>query len=398
MSSTLSEDWPQGSAEYLSTKLSGPDHSCPHPQKLKAGLRSKIPKRLGFFAVSGDDLSYIDTEKLCQQCYDQAVPNGFLAWSTTYRSSTLYHGFFPGQSQAGTERFGSGPRIEVFPQLQRCHAISGRNKVDQILGCGYYDPRLYESRSIPIPGHESLLAWRYLRRMKQPFYIDLLHLQPPWRGGLSKKDQRNEDLRVARNNGAAYLGAAGIVNAVPEGGNGAFTASEHRIAEIGSYRLISLGLFESDAAETQELDGQCSDAQSRRSFSIGVIIIFIHLPLPVFSDIYYRFLEQFLQKTALPIKLMIWICKRGDSVQRAETCTHTLSIPPNVRSIPLLNRQLVEKVRRHKMKVCGAHISITKCKDVIEHLRVQTPYHSFKNTGIGSLDSETYQNRYLGQA
>ena len=296
MSSSSSEDWPRGSAEYLSTRLTGPDYSCPHPHKLRAGIQSKIPKRLGLFHVSDDDLSYIDTEKLCQRCYNDVIPNGFLAWSTTYwrlhcfipsvevppsiepidpsssitgdRGQGVHQ--FPPQSQAGTELFSHKDRIEVFPKYQMPKTISGKDKVAQILGNGAYDPRPYERRRVPIPGDQSIVAWHFLHWARQPFYIDLLHLQPPWRGGLSKIEQKKEDFRVTRENGAAYLGAAGIVNAVPEGGSGLYTASEHRIAEIGSYRLVPIGTFDYHAAEGDACANETFEAHHRASGSIEV--------------------------------------------------------------------------------------------------------------------------------
>lgn len=54
-----------GTAEKLATLLTGPGHSCPHPDKIKPGIESKIPVRLGLFHEFDDELSYLETSKLC---------------------------------------------------------------------------------------------------------------------------------------------------------------------------------------------------------------------------------------------------------------------------------------------------------------------------------------------
>ncbi|OQE81420.1 hypothetical protein PENNAL_c0041G11934 [Penicillium nalgiovense] len=70
---------PPGSAEFLASLLiESRDFSCAHTPKLVPGIPSKIPPRLGFFHCTDDDLSYIDTNKLCLDCYNAAVPQGFL--------------------------------------------------------------------------------------------------------------------------------------------------------------------------------------------------------------------------------------------------------------------------------------------------------------------------------
>lgn len=284
---TSSKAPPKGSAEYLSMCLQGPDHSCPHPKKLKAGIESKIPSRLGFFHVSDEDMSYLDTEKLCRECYDDVVPDGFLAWPAYYQKAEAvnpyvdqprYHSgqptggdprYFPLQLQAGTEKFGSPP--DDPPQSVHSYPAASRSKAFERVGMLNYDGKHYEKRTPQIPPNaETVEAWRFLQWAKMPFYIDILHLYPPWRPGLPKREQDKENTRVARSNGAAYLGATWVINAVPEGGYGPYTASEHRIAEAGSYRLVPLGQFKHHPAGLSEPETASISSSRRNSLTIQV--------------------------------------------------------------------------------------------------------------------------------
>jgi hypothetical protein len=263
---------PPGSAEYLATLLTGPEYGCPHTAHyLQPGVKSKIPPRLGFFHASRDDdeLSYIDTNKLCQACYNKALPRGFLAWSAfymrggvnIYREGQEYFAsgrlagrdpdMFPAQIQAGKERFGERTRHRPAT-TKKAHDMLGPSEADLI-------PR--DDRYVFIPKNEDTrAAWKFFQTAKQPFYMDLLHVHPPYRDfveqytvkhgkpGRYKLKQlemqvREENERIAQANAPAYLGARYVINAVPEGGYGPYTIAEQRLAQYGSYRLVPLGQY-----------------------------------------------------------------------------------------------------------------------------------------------------------
>jgi hypothetical protein len=240
---------PPGSAEYLSTLLSGPDLSCPHPDKLRPSWEQGIPSRLGFFQFSSDNISYLDTKNLCRACYDAAVPDGFLAWSGMYGGYTNVYsedfeypeespeGFapatmrmFPAQIQAGTEEF-------YIPQ-------DGSQSNPH--------PPNWDKRPVFFPkGPEPLqLVWDFFKWAKWPFYIDLLHLHPPYKEyPRGSPQEKKEDERVDKANAAAYLGARYVVLACPDGGIGPNTILEHRLGSIGSYRLMPLMPYQGISSE-----------------------------------------------------------------------------------------------------------------------------------------------------
>lgn len=264
---------PPGSAEFLSTLLTGPEQACPHvADHLRPGVENKIPPRLGFFHASADDdeLSYVDTNKLCQNCYDAALPKGFLAWSAYYMRGGVnvyreHHKYFssgrqaghdpdmfPAQMQAGTERFGE-PTPYRPPTKTKAHELLGPTDTDHIRR---------DDRFVFLPKNEETReAWRFFQHAKQPFYLDLLHLHPPYKdfvaeytevhGKPSKTKLKEleardmeENERIAQANAPAYLGARFVINAVPEGGYGPYTVAEQRLAQHGSYRLVPLGQYQ----------------------------------------------------------------------------------------------------------------------------------------------------------
>lgn len=261
-------EYEPGTAEYLARLLTGPDYSCPHRNKIEPGIKSKIPARLGFFHEDDQELSYLDTAKLCKKCYDKAVPDGFVTWSTFYfrpetanpyiTESSAHHTseptqgnetYFPRQLRAGTERFDEYNRRDGklpgdVPEQTKTYSQQSMKKAFGRLGFNNYDGLRYVQRSVGMPQNpETVEAWNYMKWARKPFFVDLLHTSPPWRGNLPPEEQTKEDERVARANGAAYLGAQWVVTGVPEGGSGPYTTSEHRIAEVGSYRLIPIGQY-----------------------------------------------------------------------------------------------------------------------------------------------------------
>ncbi|KAJ5520077.1 hypothetical protein N7463_000530 [Penicillium fimorum] len=283
MSSQTSPDLPPtgpppGSAEFLATLLfEESDYSCAHTPKLEPGKESKIPPRLGLFHCTDEDLSYIDTNKLCLACYNAAIPDGFLCWSAfyakkgrnvfspdeEYKSGEPTRGnkeFFPRQIQAGKEGFFRKP--EPRPGVD--------TKAAEV--AGDLDPNpsshAYEKRvpSLP-PNEDTRTVWRFFEHAKMPFYIDIVHISPPWRGDVGWMRQNKEDLRVGEANAAAYLGAAVVVLAVPEGGDGPYSVVEQRLGTYGSYRLLSLGPWTDDSPAEEASDSEeVTDGKDTKPF------------------------------------------------------------------------------------------------------------------------------------
>ncbi|KAL4925628.1 uncharacterized protein BDV17DRAFT_271444 [Aspergillus undulatus] len=258
---------PPGSAEFLASLLVEElNHSCPHTPKLTPGIESKIPPRLGFFHQTDEDISYIDTSKLCAECYHAAVPRGFLCWSAFYAKPerNVYRPdhnyltgeptrgdnaeFFPRQIQAGKEAFFL--RAQPMP--------SANSKAHRLLGPLEYNPRAsqYEARGPVLPANgDTRAVWAFFEFAKWPFYIDILHIDPPWQDNVGDAEaQKAEDDRVGFANAAAYLGAAFVVNAVPEGGYGPYSAMEQRLAQVGSYRVLPLGQWRENAEDDDYAD------------------------------------------------------------------------------------------------------------------------------------------------
>ncbi|OQD94314.1 hypothetical protein PENSOL_c026G11223 [Penicillium solitum] len=229
---------PPGSAEFLATLLiEESNYSCAHTPKLIPGKESKIPPRLGLFHCTDEDLSYIDTDKLCLACYNAAIPDGFLCWSAFY---------------AKKER-------NVFSP-------------DEEYKSGDLDPNpishAYEKRvpSLP-PNEDTRTVWRFFEHAKMPFYIDIVHISPPWRGDMGWRAQNKEDLRVGEANAAAYLGAALVFLAVPEGGDGPYGVVEQRLGTFGTYRLLSLGPWGDDTPAEEDSDPEeVTDGKDTKPF------------------------------------------------------------------------------------------------------------------------------------
>lgn len=144
-----------GSADYiLATLPRAPDGSirCKHLTKyrLRPGLDSYYPSRLGFFCSIKPDISWLDTSKLCKECLSQIVPSGYNVWSvigsaskdTKVSLATLLPSSrrFPSFFEAGRE--GEAPPARIpLPE------VAGATE-----------------------------AWRWLKTEAKPFYIDQLHL------------------------------------------------------------------------------------------------------------------------------------------------------------------------------------------------------------------------------
>ncbi|KAK4158891.1 hypothetical protein QBC43DRAFT_328190, partial [Cladorrhinum sp. PSN259] len=176
-----------GSAEALAGLLTGRALTCPHfPKYRPNGDDSKYPNRLGFFHTTTDNISYLDTSKLCSRCCDTAVPDGFnflpghhgpavktpssAGWlkpevQPSAKSSDLFH--LPAAYQAGTEPFA------------KSHLASQQGKeMDQKTSKPVIalKPSVVSIPSSP----DTPDAWEWLKKEEKPFYIDQLHLTKGW--------------------------------------------------------------------------------------------------------------------------------------------------------------------------------------------------------------------------
>lgn len=206
----------RGTAEYLTTKLTGRGHSCPHFPKYRVeDKKSPYPSRLGFFHRTDSNFSYLDTSKLCADCCADVVPEGYNAWSIFTKNSKAgeseeaqaeqSHGgsldrrwldlpsspeFYPEAFQAGTEGFIDGP-VRERPRFAKDIAVAIAKSITA-------DPV-----TIPMPlVAEAKEAWQWLKAQGKPFYIDQLHLTKKW----SPLAERNAalDATVSAESGTAF--------------------------------------------------------------------------------------------------------------------------------------------------------------------------------------------------
>ncbi|KAF4494160.1 Xurface [Fusarium agapanthi] len=149
----------QGSAEHVSSLLSGYGLGCPHYLVCSSGVSQAqhYPKRLGFFSSHNPDLIifYVDTKNICSDCLKLFVPSGFNFWSS-----------LPDPNGGD-----SPPRKWLFPNGQAEHFINLRK-----IGGGACDPAIVPLPSSPV----ATTAWEWIKSQKKPFYIDQLHLAPRW--------------------------------------------------------------------------------------------------------------------------------------------------------------------------------------------------------------------------
>ncbi|KAF5694295.1 Gram-positive signal peptide YSIRK family [Fusarium denticulatum] len=159
----MSQHIVQGSAEHVSSLLSGYGLGCPHYLVCSSGVSQAqyYPKRLGFFSSHNPDLIifYVDTKNICSDCLKLFVPSGFNFWSS-----------LP-DPNGGGENSDSPPRKWLFPSGQAEHFINLRK-----IGGGASDPAIVPLPSSPV----ATTAWEWIKSQKKPFYIDQLHLAPRW--------------------------------------------------------------------------------------------------------------------------------------------------------------------------------------------------------------------------
>jgi hypothetical protein len=216
-----------GSVEYLESLLRGT--RCPHSNAPRASDRPDVPDRLGFFSENSsrndgvmDPTYFIDTKNLCENCYNKAVPNGFIVWSTSY---------WDDYDAAQEKKLGRNykPRTPYPPTLQ---AGSRTDYWETYNGpMAPHTPRFPGALIV----HD---CWRYLVYVHSPFYIDQLHVNEPYNPNCAtKREQNAQDVRIALADKKAYLGARYGVIATPVGGRSEWTMFEQR--ELGE-RIVRL--------------------------------------------------------------------------------------------------------------------------------------------------------------
>lgn len=169
-----------GSAEFLSTLLkSAKNTKCSHFPKIKPGPACKIPYCLGLFSLTRPITSWLRTERICRNCYNLAVPDGYIIWSTgAVGAQSGPH--LPPCFEAGTEGFGS-PETSSQGYPPAC----------------------------TIADQEAGDAFAWLQEQKQPFFIDFLHLSRPFNGmaiDITAENARvSAEIKVAFDNAAKCL-------------------------------------------------------------------------------------------------------------------------------------------------------------------------------------------------
>lgn len=250
---------PAGSSEFLATLLTGPNNSCPHSDKTKS---RHLPLRLGFSRHTDGGITDVDTSKLCQSCYDAAVPTGFDVWSTYYKAGVRpmdpAHKAHLNQTMISNQEWATyyGPNATRPPPTNTgWQAVPVPGKGDYyppMSQAGLEDDHDAEVRSdIRMPVNaEAREAFRYIREGGQPFYIDQLHLTKPW--DPNAPDQAAEDRRVARENVLAYQGARRGIVGTGVGGGGVNSIVEQRI--LGDRKEEIPGRFGSSGMLLREDD------------------------------------------------------------------------------------------------------------------------------------------------
>ncbi len=230
-----------GCVEYLETLL-GDDGTCGHTPLLISN--SAIPARLCFFSQWSDpdrgvkdDIFFIDTKNLCEDCYWKAVPRGFNVWCTSYfdmyneKVDRDYYRFYQDCYASGNKRPKTyDPNSSSFLRLYwpRCYSAKTRELA--------FDLESYPRMPGSTVSHE---CWRWLVWNRAPFYIDQLCVSSPYTVYKDPQQEQQEDRRISKLNAAAYIGAAHGILGVPPGGRGVYTTAELRILGKRALRLPS---------------------------------------------------------------------------------------------------------------------------------------------------------------
>lgn len=221
---------------------------------------------MGFFRHTDGATSYIDTDKLCQDCYNKAVPN-LAVWTTYYKPSE--RPMEPAHrdrlrasmltSEEWSQRHGADATL---PPLQNTGWQALRNPASD----DFYPPMM-ESGTEDAPdapvrsgirmpvNAEAHEAFRLMQENGAPFYIDQLHLTQPW--DPNAPDQQAEDRRVAAENRRAYESATVGILGTGVGGGGVNSIVEQRILRDRIQELP--GRFGSPSASQRQDDYTLTD-------------------------------------------------------------------------------------------------------------------------------------------
>jgi hypothetical protein len=169
-----------GSAEYVVTQLSGVELACPHFPKYRAHdaqHQQRYPSRLAFFHASSTETrtSYLDTGKLCIQCLDETVPDGFNYWSTPTPSRP--------QGDTGTiTTENTSKNADALPlSLFRAGAEDFHHNQARPVSTSVSGHRMTAPVPICVPGGDGAKeVWRWLETKSKPFYVNQLHLTEGW--------------------------------------------------------------------------------------------------------------------------------------------------------------------------------------------------------------------------
>ncbi|KAH8195583.1 hypothetical protein TruAng_010239 [Truncatella angustata] len=191
------QDLIPGSAEWTATYLKGRGLSCLHFPKYRtynAKFLCPYPSRLGFFHTLGPEpgISFLDTGKLCNNCLDLVVPNGFNYWSVCPRSrsppkikdgdskdteqSHLEHSVVSSPTARWLDII---PSAVSYPQLFQAGTEGFSDATIRFSNTASQVTALPVTLSIPLVD-KSQEAWKWLQSERKPFYIDQLHLTKGW--------------------------------------------------------------------------------------------------------------------------------------------------------------------------------------------------------------------------
>ncbi len=223
----------RGKAEYLASKLTGPGYSCLHSFQPDAEKGERgIPSRLGFFHGTDDNISFVETRKLCERCVRDVVPEGYNVWSTFNQKSGGKQVEDAQSGQAGGRKWLDLPSSpDCYPPIFQAgkEGFTDGPAVSNSTGIGTTPVR------VPMPQHpEAKSAWLWLKAEGKPFYIDQLHLTAKWRPTLEKYAEK--DSMNAVKNGTLYVAPA--MERKSDRGSVSKTAAKSLGTKRGDQRLL----------------------------------------------------------------------------------------------------------------------------------------------------------------
>ncbi|KAI0890816.1 hypothetical protein F4806DRAFT_485141 [Annulohypoxylon nitens] len=219
-----------GSAEWLSTHLTGLGFGCKHLQKYSIRneqIDSVFPSRLGFFYNAAENnarISFLDTKKLCNNCLALVVPEGYNCWLTSKCPSTG-----PQSNSLCLPPPSASPSLESFPLFFQ----AGTERLFDVHGMPRVAVKLCLQATAPVavpmpqlPGLKE--AWGWIQCQRKPFYIDQLHLTKGWNNLAQRAAER--DCIIVQKHGLAYTPVAHA--ACPEPIPDAFYPKDERVPRV----------------------------------------------------------------------------------------------------------------------------------------------------------------------